>query len=78
MPFAGLSYTTFNYSPHATTSEVSLAPVRAMLAATYTAGRTFPSSSYEHELAGTAPLVSYFVNGKPDHPPHTLPAVQLP
>jgi hypothetical protein len=55
----GLSYTSFTYTPSASATSVSMAPVTEMLATTYEAGRTFPSS---HLLAASAPLANYMVN----------------
>ena len=52
-------YTTFTYSPKASATEISLAPVHEILAATTAAGRTFPSSKL---LADADPLVNYMVN----------------
>lgn len=60
VPFGfGLSYTTFKYTPKASTNNVSLAPVREMIRVAEEAGRTFPSSDY---LAAAAPLVDYWVD----------------
>lgn len=59
VPFGfGLSYTTFTYTPSATTTSVDLQPVRNLLTATYDAGRTFPSRV---DVDAAAPLVSYNV-----------------
>ena len=54
-----MSYSTFKYTPAATSSSVSLDPVRAMLADTYASNRTFPSL---HTLGASRALVSYDVN----------------
>lgn len=61
VPFGfGLSYTTFAYKLAAAPAEAaSLAAVRAMLADTKAAGRTFPSSKL---LRDAAPVVSYSIN----------------
>ena len=61
VPFGfGLSYSSFKYAPSSDlTGTLSLDPVREMLAATYKAGRTFPSAE---TLKSAKPLVNYYVN----------------
>ena len=62
-PFGhGMSYTTFTYALHHAPSAaraLSLAPLRALLAAAAAAGRSFVRSD---DLAALAPLVSYAIN----------------
>merc|ERR1711998_130432 len=59
VPFGfGLSYTSWSYEASGSTANVSLAPLRELLAQTMQAGRTFPSAQ---ALKASSPLVNYDV-----------------
>ena len=60
LPFGyGLSTTTFKYEHYAVAGELSMAPVRKMLAETAAAGRTFPDSN---KLKSEPSPVSHQIN----------------